>query len=92
MVVFLLIKLIVLLLEKRWKLRGVSRCASQLLGDVSRDVNDFLRCCPKGINEALDESHDKGVAVGDTTSLVVCISPLEDNASQMLLAPQPELP
>ena len=91
-VVFLLMKLIVFLLGKRGKLSGVSRCASQLLGGVGRDVDDFLRGCPKGVNEALDESHDEGVAVSDASSLVVCISPWEDDASQMLLAPQPELP
>ena len=91
-VVFLLIKLIVFLLGKRGKLSNVSRCACQLLGGVGGDVDDLLRGCPKGINEALDESHNEGVAVSDASSLVVCISPLEDDASQMLLAPQPELP
>ena len=92
MVVFLLIKLIVLLLGKRGKFSDVSRCDSQLLGRVGRDVDDFLRRCPKVVNEVLDEPHDKGVAVSDTSSLVVCISALEDDASQMLLVPQPELP
>ena len=82
---------ILFLLGKRGKLSGVSRCASLLLGGVGRDVDDLLRGCSKGINEALDESHDEGVAVSDASSLVVCISTLEDDTSQMLFTPQPEL-